>query len=93
MCRRAHEEVGPAWDQLGQIAGTALGPAHRAQPHHARRQARRLAAPAYLDHRVQVARMSEEQAEATFKALRWRETDGEPVCPACGCPSPAFSAG
>ena len=34
---------------------------------------------------VQVARMSQEQAEATFKALRWCETDGEPVCPECGC--------
>jgi transposase-like protein len=34
---------------------------------------------------VQVARLSDEQAEATFRALRWCETDGEPVCPACGC--------
>jgi transposase-like protein len=34
---------------------------------------------------VQVARMSQEQAEATFRALRWHETQGEPVCPACGC--------
>ncbi len=34
---------------------------------------------------VQVARMSDEQAVATFRALRWHETGGEPVCPACGC--------
>src|SRR5918994_4017085 len=35
--------------------------------------------------RVQVARLSEDQAFATFRALRWHETQGEPVCPACGC--------
>ena len=34
---------------------------------------------------VQVARMSEDEALATFRALRWHATDGEPVCPACGC--------
>src|ERR687897_581268 len=34
---------------------------------------------------VQVARLSEDQAFATFRALRWHETGGEPVCPACGC--------
>ena len=34
---------------------------------------------------VQVARLSDEQAHATFRALRWHETGGEPVCPACGC--------
>src|SRR5918994_2933682 len=34
---------------------------------------------------VQVARMSDEQAIATFRALRWHETGGEPVCPTCGC--------
>jgi transposase-like protein len=34
---------------------------------------------------VQVARMSEEEAFGFFKALRWHETGGEPVCPACGC--------
>jgi transposase-like protein len=32
-----------------------------------------------------VARLSEEQARETFRALRWHATDGEPVCPACGC--------
>jgi ribosomal protein L37AE/L43A len=32
-----------------------------------------------------VARMSDEEARDTFKRLRWSETDGEPVCPACGC--------
>ncbi|WP_410965855.1 transposase, partial [Salmonella sp. SAL4438] len=34
---------------------------------------------------VQVARLSDEQALATFRALRWHETGGVPVCPACGC--------
>ncbi len=32
-----------------------------------------------------VARMSAEQAEAIFRAMRWHATDGEPVCPHCGC--------
>ena len=27
----------------------------------------------------------EDAAYETFKTLRWAETDGEPVCPACGC--------
>jgi len=34
---------------------------------------------------VQVARMSDEQAHGTFRALRWHETGGDPVCPHCGC--------
>jgi transposase-like protein len=32
-----------------------------------------------------VARMSEEQARATFQAIRWHETNGQPVCSKCGC--------
>ncbi len=32
-----------------------------------------------------VARMSSEEARATFRKIRWAETDGEPVCPRCGC--------
>lgn len=32
-----------------------------------------------------VARMSDEEARETFKAIRWASTDGEPVCPQCGC--------
>ncbi len=32
-----------------------------------------------------VARMSEEEARATFRSIRWAVTDGEPVCPKCGC--------
>jgi transposase-like protein len=32
-----------------------------------------------------VARMAEEEARATFRAIRWAATDGEPVCPKCGC--------
>lgn len=31
-----------------------------------------------------VFRMSDEEAEAMFKRLRWPETDGAPVCPHCG---------
>ena len=34
---------------------------------------------------VQVARLSDDQAFATFRALRWHATGGDPVCPACGC--------
>ena len=29
--------------------------------------------------------MSEDEARATFRAIRWASTDGEPVCPARGC--------
>ena len=32
-----------------------------------------------------VARMAEDEARATFRAIRWAATDGEPVCPTCGC--------
>jgi hypothetical protein len=32
-----------------------------------------------------VARLSDEEARATFRAIRWAATDGEPVCPKCGC--------
>lgn len=28
--------------------------------------------------------MKDEEAEARFRAIRWAETDGEPVCPHCG---------
>jgi transposase-like protein len=34
---------------------------------------------------AQVARMSDEEAFTAFRALRWHATDGEPVCPRCGC--------
>ena len=34
---------------------------------------------------VAVARMGEDEAFATFRAIRWAATDGEPVCPVCGC--------
>ena len=34
---------------------------------------------------VRVARMSKEEAETTFAAIRWASTDGKPVCPHCGC--------
>ncbi|RYY85523.1 MAG: IS1595 family transposase [Chitinophagaceae bacterium] len=34
---------------------------------------------------AQVLRMTEDEARETFKAIRWAETDGEPVCPVCGC--------
>src|SRR5689334_25154950 len=29
--------------------------------------------------------MSEEKARDLFRALRWHGTNGDPVCPACGC--------
>jgi transposase-like protein len=31
-----------------------------------------------------VFRMSDSEAEATFRAVRWPDTSGEPVCPHCG---------
>lgn len=34
---------------------------------------------------AQVLRMTETEAREAFKAIRWAETDGEPVCPVCGC--------
>ena len=34
---------------------------------------------------VAVARMGEGEAFAAFRAIRWAATDGEPVCPVCGC--------
>jgi len=34
---------------------------------------------------VRVARMADEEARATFRMIRWADTNGEPVCPACGC--------
>lgn len=34
---------------------------------------------------AQVLRMTEAEAREAFKAIRWAETDGEPVCPVCGC--------
>lgn len=33
---------------------------------------------------VKVMRMSDEEARAAFRKIRWTETDGEPVCPECG---------
>ena len=33
---------------------------------------------------VQVMRMTDDQAEALFRKVRWPETKGEPVCPHCG---------
>src|SRR3712207_3177031 len=32
-----------------------------------------------------VFRMGEDAAYDTFKAMRWAETDGDAVCPRCGC--------
>ncbi len=34
-----------------------------------------------------VMRMSDHGAENVFARLRWPATDGEPVCPHCGCAS------
>jgi transposase-like protein len=34
---------------------------------------------------VKVARMSEKEARATFRAIRWANTNGAPVCPRCNC--------
>jgi ribosomal protein L37AE/L43A/transposase-like protein len=32
-----------------------------------------------------VARMTDDEARATFQNLRWADTAGEPYCPKCGC--------
>lgn len=32
-----------------------------------------------------VFRMSDDEAFAAFRAMRWPETNGEPICPRCGC--------
>ena len=34
---------------------------------------------------VKVMRLSDDEAWETFKAIRWASTEGEPVCPRCGC--------
>src|SRR6266849_2207557 len=34
--------------------------------------------------RASVDRMSDSEAEAEFRRIRWPETNGEPVCPHCG---------
>lgn len=44
-----------------------------------------LSAPARSLSVATVARMSEEEARSTFRAVRWASTNGEPVCPRCGC--------
>jgi transposase-like protein len=36
---------------------------------------------------AKVLRMTERAAEAVFAAIRWAETEGQPVCPRCGCPT------
>jgi transposase-like protein len=34
---------------------------------------------------ARVARMSTEEASEAFKQIRWNATNGDPVCPRCGC--------
>ena len=34
---------------------------------------------------ARVARMSDEKARKCFQDIRWTDTQGEPVCPRCGC--------
>jgi hypothetical protein len=34
---------------------------------------------------AKVARLSDEEAYQTFKLVRWAATNGDPVCPRCGC--------
>ncbi len=34
---------------------------------------------------ARVARLSDEEARQTFQNIRWVDTNGEPVCPVCGC--------
>ena len=39
-----------------------------------------------------VARMSDDEAWSTFKAIRWEATEGAPFCPRCGCLKHSFIA-
>src|SRR3954470_22331581 len=39
---------------------------------------------------AKVARMSDEEAFAAFRLIRWSDTKGEPVCPRCGCLTHSF---
>lgn len=39
-----------------------------------------------------VFRMSDEEAEATFKRIRWADNNSEPYCPRCGCTTPTSPA-
>ena len=34
---------------------------------------------------AKILRMTDADAEQSFRAMRWPETDGEPICPECGC--------
>ncbi|MFN3512723.1 MAG: IS1595 family transposase [Phenylobacterium sp.] len=34
---------------------------------------------------AKVMRMTDDQAHDAFRAIRWAATDGDPVCPKCGC--------
>ena len=34
---------------------------------------------------AKVMRLTDDQARAAFRKVRWSETDGEPICPICGC--------
>jgi transposase-like protein len=34
---------------------------------------------------AQVLRMSDEEAYATFRGIRWSANEGKPICPRCGC--------
>jgi transposase-like protein len=43
-----------------------------------------LSRPAKTLSLAQVFRMSDAEAEAMFRRVRWTETNGEPVCPHCG---------
>jgi transposase-like protein len=46
-------------------------------------QARKISLP-------EVAEWDDETVRATFQELRWPDTDGEPVCPECGCVDPHY---
>ena len=41
---------------------------------------------------AEVARLSDDAAWETFKAIRWEATEGQPFCPRCGCLKHSFIA-
>ena len=71
----------------GQIAGEGLARVTAcacSAPSYVMSQHFLLSRPAKTLSLAQVFRMTDTEAEAMFRKVRWPETDGAPVCPHCG---------